>query len=89
LYPAKKLVKLATGKTLSPKAYIDDVTKPLEKIITDAKSRVARLNKVPEYKKPVDLKGKLVVVHGKEVVADNSVSFEDMEEKYRKWLKSR
>jgi oligoendopeptidase F len=89
LYPAKKLVKLATGKTLSPKAYIDDVTKPLEKIIVDAKSRVARLNKVPEYKKPVDLKGKLVVLHGKDVIADNSISFEDMEEKYRKWLKSR
>lgn len=89
LYPAKKLVKLATGKTLSPKAYIDDVTKPLEKIIADAKSRVARLNKVPEYKKPVDLKGKLVVLHGKEVIADNSISFEDMEEKYRGWLRDR
>ena len=77
---------MATGKALSPRDFISNVTKPLEKVIADAKKKVARLEKVPKHDKPVDLKGKLIMVSGKELIADNSISFEDMESKYRKWL---
>lgn len=88
LYPAKKLVKMATGKPLSPDAYIENVTAPYEKIISGAKKRIERMKKIPTYKKPVKLNGKIIMVHGKKVIADNSKSFEDMDKKYRAWLKT-
>ena len=88
LYPAKQLVKMATGKPLSPDAFISDVTCSNDTIIAGAKRKIARLQKIPEYKKPVDLKGKITMVHGKKKIADNSKGFEDMDKKYRKWLKS-
>ena len=78
---------LATGKKLSPDAFIRSVTKSKAKVIADAKQRVARLEKVPRYTKPVELKGSITMVHGKKKIADNSKSFEDMDKKYRAWLK--
>lgn len=88
LYPAKKLVKMATGKKLSPQAFITEVNMPLEKIIVRAKEKIKRLEKIPRYTKPIDLDGRITMVHGKEIIADNSKSFEDMEKKYRVWLKN-
>jgi oligoendopeptidase F len=88
LYPTKKLVEMATGKKLSPDAFIRSVTKSKAKVIADAKDRIERLKKVPLYTKPVDLNGKIIMVHGKKKIADNSKSFEDMDKKYRAWLKT-
>ncbi len=87
LYPAKKLVEMATGKKLGPEAFIADATKSFDEVIKFAKNNIARLEKVPLSKKRVDLKGKITMVHGKKKIADNSKSFEDMDMKYRKWLK--
>lgn len=87
LYPAKKLVGMATGKNLSPDAFIRNVTKPVGQILSEAKQKIERLKKVPIYARPVDLKGKITMVHGKHKIADNSRSFEDMDRKYRAWLK--
>lgn len=86
-YPAKKLVKMATGKPLTADAFIKTATKPLERVIADAKARIARMQPVPLYTKPIDLGGRIVMMHGKKVIADNSKSFEDMEARYRAWLK--
>ncbi len=86
MYPAKKLVKMATGKKLGPEAFIRNATKTLGGALTDAKSRIARLEKVPFYKKPVNLKGTITMVHGKKKITDNRKSFEDMDAKYRAWL---
>ena len=86
LYPAKKLVKMATGKPLSADAFIRNVTAPLPDIIASAKKRIERLKKVPMYSRPVNLKGRITIVHGKKKIADNSKSFEDMDMKYRAWL---
>ncbi len=88
LYPAKKLVKMATGKFLSADAFIRDVTAPLETILTNAKKKIERLKNVPIYKGPVKLNAKIEMYHGKELIADNRKSFEDMDMKYRKWLRS-
>lgn len=88
LYPAKKLIKMATGKKLSPEAFIHDVTRPLEAMLIEAKKKVKRLEKVPHYTKKIDLNGKINMVHGKKKIADNSISFENMDEKYKKWLKT-
>jgi len=86
LYSSKQFIKMATGKSLSPKAFIDDVTKPLNAILSDAKNKIKKLEKIPLYNKPVKLNAKINMVHGKEKIADNKKSFEDMERKYRKWL---
>lgn len=88
LYPAKKLFKMATGKPLSADAFIKDVTMPLEEILSRAKAKLERMRSVPLFKKPVDLGGKIIMVHGKKKIADNSASFEEMDKKYRKWLKT-
>jgi hypothetical protein len=69
LYTAKKLMKMATGSTLNPKSFINNAVKPIEKIISDAKSRVERLNKVPNITNTVNgiiapPKNSLVAVNG-------------------------
>lgn len=85
-YTAKEFVKMATGKYLSPDTFIKNVTTPIDKILAGAKSKIERLKKVPVYNKPIKLNAKITMVHGKEKIADNSKSFEDMDRKYRKWL---
>ncbi len=87
LLSTKEFVKKATGKNLSPDAYLKVITKPLAKIISDAKGRIKRLEKVPRYTKPVKLNVKISMVHGKKKIADTRKSFEDMDEKYRAWFK--
>jgi len=87
-YPAKTLIKMATGKALSPDAFIAGVTSSLQGIIENAKKKIARVKRIPLYTKPVNIGGRIVMVHGKKKVADNSKSFEDMDRKYRAWLKT-
>ncbi len=81
-------VKMATGKKLSVDAFISSVTRSEKEVISDAKKKIEKLSKVPLYTKPVALNAKIQMVHGKKIVADNRKSFEDMAEKYTKWLKS-
>ncbi len=85
-YSVNKFMKMATGKKLSPNAFIKDATMPLPKILRQAKTRIARLEKVPRSSKLVDLDVSIFLVHGKMKISDNSKSFEDMDAKYRKWL---
>jgi hypothetical protein len=88
LYPAKTLVKMATGEPLSADAYIGNVTRPIEKILVNARKNIVRMKKVPMRSKPIDLKGRITMVHGKKKICDNSKSFEDMDRKYRAWLQT-
>jgi len=44
------------------------------------------MEKVRPFKGRVDLNARVRLVHGKELIADNRKSFEDMAEKYKKWL---
>lgn len=83
-----EFVKLATGKELSADAYIKDATMDADAFIARGKERIARLASVPEWKGPVRLNAVIKMVHGKEAVADNSVSFEAMTERYASWLKA-
>lgn len=79
-------VKIATGKELSPEAFLENATMNTEDYIRRGKERVEKLASVPEFTGSVNLNTRIRMVHGKEVIADNSVSFEDMAEKYRAWL---
>ncbi len=88
LYTSGEFIKMATGRQRSADTYIKNITRPLDEILKIAKQRVARLEKVPVSKKPVKLNAKITLVHGKQKIADNKKSFEEMEAKYRAWLKS-
>ncbi len=83
-----EFIKLATGKKLLSKDYIDTITRSNEKRIALAKKRVERMKTVKPYTKPVKLNALIKMVHGKKVIADNKKSFEDMARTYAKWLKT-
>ncbi len=81
-----EFVKLATGKKLSPNAFIRSATLSKTKMLSIARKRIERMKKVKEYKKPVRLGADIRMVHGKQLIADNKKSFEAMAETYKKWL---
>ncbi|MBP6912512.1 MAG: hypothetical protein KBB86_01110 [Candidatus Pacebacteria bacterium] len=83
-----EFVKLATGNKLSAKPYIDVITASVDKKIKTAKERIARLEKVKQNNNKIDLKATIKMVHGKKVIATNKKSFEDMAQKYAKWLET-
>lgn len=86
-YSFTEFVVKATGKKLSTKAFLSVATMPVEKRIRDAKKRVARLAAVPRYTKPVRLNAHIRMVSGKDELANNSVSFENMAETYGAWVR--
>ncbi|MEA2715283.1 MAG: hypothetical protein QOG91_311 [Candidatus Parcubacteria bacterium] len=88
LYPAKKLIKMATGRKLSPQAYLSGATKSARKIFKYSRAMLKRLERVPSYDKPVRLNARIAMVHSKKKIADNRRSFEDMDAKYKAWLRS-
>jgi oligoendopeptidase F len=86
LYKSNKFIKIATGKELSADAFINNVTRTSDEMIAIGKARVDRLKKVPLYIKPVKLNAKISMVDGKKKISDNSKSFENMEQVYKKWI---
>lgn len=87
-FSVNQFMKMATGKKLSPDAFIRKATMPVEKILSEARARIERLKKIPLVSRPVNFDVSITMVHGKIKVADNSKSFEDMDTKYRKWLRT-
>ncbi len=81
-----EFVKLATGEDLSPKAFLEDANMSIENYLETTRKRIDKLSSVPEYNKPVQLNAQIKMVHGKELIADNSLSFEDMAQRYKDWL---
>ena len=81
-------VKLATGKKLSPDAFLRKVTASSANVIKNAKIRIKSLESVPRSKKPINLNATIKMVHGKNVIATNKKSFEDMAGQYATWLKT-
>jgi oligoendopeptidase F len=80
-------VKLATGKELSSKALIADITRSPEASIRLAKKKLKRMESVREYKQPVNLKADITMVHGKKTIATNKNGFAAMADKYGKWVR--
>lgn len=87
LHTSREFIKMATGKTLSSETFIKNITAPIDKIIKDSKKKIAILNKIPLYNKKIKLNAKIRIMHGEKMIADNKKSFEDMDDKYRAWLK--
>ncbi len=82
-----ELVILATGKKISPDALLEDLTATTEKIMSSGKKRIQILNKIKKQEGTINLNTKIKMVSGKEVIATNNKSFEDMAETYKKWLR--
>ena len=79
-------VKLATGKKLSPDAFLKNATTSVATVLKTTKKRIALTEAVPHGKKPIELNTIIKMVHGKTVVATNKKSFEDMTKTYAAWL---
>lgn len=84
----KEFVKLITGKGLSSNAYLKNVTADIPTIEKTALQRIKKLSGTKIKKGPVMLNAKIEMVHGKKKIADTTESFEDMSEKYGKWLRN-
>ena len=83
----RELVKLATGKNLSPNAFIKGVTRSLPALFKKANERLKKMEKVPKYTGKVRLNAKVRMVHGKKVISDSSKGFEKMADKYSAFLR--
>ena len=79
-------VKLATGKKLSPNAFLKNATASVATVLKTTKKRIELTQQVPQSKKPIDLQAHIKMVHGKTIVATNKKSFEDMAHTYATWL---
>jgi Zn-dependent oligopeptidase len=86
LHSFKDFVIMATGKKLSAKAWLADCTKSIPAILKSAKHKAEVLSAKPQFRKKIDLNAQIAMVSGKKKICDNSKSFEDMAEKYAKWL---
>ncbi len=84
----KEFVKLATGKYLSPSAYLKENTMSLRERISSAEKRVRKIRSVPKYGKKVKLNADIKMVHGGKTICDNKNGFEKMAQKYKQWLKT-
>jgi len=82
-------VKVATGKKLSADAFLRSVTRSFEQMMYNARNRIKRLDSIKEYTKPINLNAEIRILDGKDIIANNRKSFEDMAEVYKKWLRSR
>jgi len=80
-------IKVATGKKLSSKALIKNITMSPAQVLRRAKSRLIKMQQVKPYNKPVRLKAAITMVHGKKEISNNKVSFESMANKYAKWVR--
>lgn len=83
-----EFVILATGEKLSADALLKDLTAPVEEILNKGKERIKQLEQVTPHTGPVNLNAKIKMVSGKKVIATNAKNFEDMAEKYKKWLRN-
>lgn len=82
----KEMVILATGKPLSAKPFLREVTKSVPKILRIARQRIKRLETVKPYKGILDLNAHISLVHGKQEIANNRKGFEPMVVRYKDWV---
>jgi len=83
-----ELIKMATGKKLSTSAYIKGAQATDDQVIKRALKRIKKLDEIIVRTRPIQLKAKISMWHGKKKISDNKKSFEDMAGKYKKWLQT-
>jgi hypothetical protein len=58
-------------------------------VLETAKERIAKLETIPQTTNPINIGASISIVDGKDVICDNSLSFEDMCEKFKKRIESK
>jgi Zn-dependent oligopeptidase len=81
-----EFVKMATGKKISEKAFVKKVTMDTKQRIREAKKRIKKMNSIKQKSGKIKLNAQIQMMSGKKEIANNKKSFEDMAEKYRKWV---
>lgn len=82
----KEYVKIATGKKLSPQAFVRSVTRSKAAIIKLAKERIGKMESIPVHKGKINLNAEIHMVHGKKEIANSKQGFETMCRQYKKWV---
>ncbi len=84
-----ELVRIATGKKLSPTAYIKSALMTLPQIEKRAKKRIAIQSQVKQKVVPdAYLDAYIELVHGKQKIADSKKGYKKMTDTYAKWLQT-
>jgi hypothetical protein len=68
---------------------LENINRTVDQVLEDAKLRIAKLETIPQTVHSIDIGANLAIVDGKEVICDNTISFEDMCEKFKNWIVSR
>lgn len=84
--PLKSLIHSMTGKNLSAHSLIESATMSTEKKMKIAKSRIAHIQSLPAPKLKGSMNCSIRIVHGNELIADNSVDNFTMSEHFAKWI---
>lgn len=82
-------VKGLTGKPISADAYVKNISRTIEQTLEDARARIAKLESIPLNSDPIDIGATIKIVDGKDLICDNQISFEDMCEKFKIWIRSK
>ena len=84
-----QFVEALTGEPFSARATADLVNKSMEQVHAEADGMIGREKEIPPYEGEIDLDATVAVVHGDEVVASTAdgLSFEEVGEKFRAWVK--
>lgn len=88
-YSFPEFVARATGAKLSTGAFLRDVTMSVSGLLKKMKKNMVRLARVKPYEKPVRLDAVIRMVDGKKEIANNRKSFEDMAERYKRWVEKK
>ncbi len=81
-----QLVRIATGKKLSAKAWLKQATRSPAATIQQARKNIARLDQVSRTNTEIRLGATIHMLHGKEKIADSEKGFEAMAKTYAVWL---
>jgi hypothetical protein len=75
-----------TGKPLGATALADRINATADMTKRGAREAIARLGQIPEKAAPVELEGKIRVVHGHELVAELDGDFEAFCRQFTSWI---
>lgn len=87
--PFLDTVRAMTGAGFSADALVDDVSRPTETVVEDAKGAVARLDDIPAAPSAPNLDLRLRVIHGRETVVEETTDALAAARAFRQWVAAR
>ncbi len=84
--PMDELVLQATGKPLSPDAYLRSINKTIDEVLDTARERIATARAHQSTSIEVNLDTTITLVHGKEMIASSTEWFDVICDKFTQFL---